>query len=258
MGGIFSTEEQVAPVPAASKFDCQSCSWKPVAFCADENGKYDASCHNYEAQDPRNFRNKLKTHGYECIASKEENKNSGLYTCNTNICKEETLSCNESDIPQKPSGGDPWPAEDFTTHNVEISCKTFLENHAKSGAYVNVDFMKNKCSEIFATQITSDRHEFKKYCDDHFFRYPNSKKYKDVQDCYTIEAPRFASNENAQYCEDYLQRYPQGKYKDIQDCLDSNFNNEYKQFCDDHFTKYPNSEIYLNVQDCYNKENPQN
>jgi hypothetical protein len=257
MGGIFSSNSDPTKEEktlASVKFDCKSCTWKPVAFCADEDGNYDASCHGYASVDPHNSRNRLTTHGYDCIASKEENMKSGLYSCNARICKKNTLQCEESDIPSKPSGGDPWVTDDYNSKNVELNCKEFLENHAKSGAYVNTDFMKNKCGEIFEEQITSDRHEFKKYCDDHFFRYPNSKKYNDIQDCYSTEAPRFASNENEKYCEDYVRRYPYGKYESVEQCKNDNFRNEAKQFCDDHFDRYPESKIYTNLQDCYNDQ----
>lgn len=227
MGGIFSSPtKETKEIKNPKLYDCSTCSWKPVDFCGVSNDSkspatYDASCHDYQVKDPRNHRNKVTTHGYECITDSNVYKNEGLYHCNTNICKANTLKCNESDIPPKPSGGDYWPAETYTRNNIEISCKEYLEKSNQDKKDVNYNFLKNKCGELFEEHITSDKNAFKKYCDDHFFKYPNSTKYKNRKDCYKKEAPIFAKDENT-YCKDYFEKYPlNDKYQSIEDCEQS-------------------------------------
>lgn len=225
MGNFFSSElnTDITKINNLEKVNCSSCEWRPLTFCEQSDGSktYDASCHDYQVNNPHSPLTKITTHGYDCIASESEFNKSGLYNCNTDICQPETLKCNTNSIPSKPSGGDTWNAGDYTNHNIELNCKEFLEKHSKSGNAVNVNFMKNKCSEIFTSKVMrADRDEFKKYCDSYFAQFPSNTKYSDINDCYSDEQKRSEVILNNTWCQNYLERYPRNNlYKDVDDCV---------------------------------------
>lgn len=229
MGNFFSNEfSEIEKVDNIEKKDCSSCEWRPLTFCEQEklpdgtrSKKYDASCHDYEVNNPHAPTEKVTTHGYDCIASAEEFNKSGLYNCNTDICKENTLSCSSTSIPKKPSGGDEWNAGEYTNHKIEFNCKEFIDKHASTGAPINVDFMKNKCSDVFTTKvIRGDRDEFKNYCDSYFAQFPSSTKYSNIEECYSDEQKRSEVILNNTWCNNYLERYPRNNlYKNVNDCV---------------------------------------